>query len=513
MSAVGMGSLIALGTLLSVASGNAILGALAVAGLLLGSAVVVWLWASPGRGVYVIYAAAVLLPEYYRSDLPDYVGRYLPYFPDLKQWTPISVAFSINEIFIVLVFAIWLLKGVADRRLRFDRGSLMLPLGLYGLMVVVGEIHGLTSGGDYRISLWEVRGQAYMLVAYVLTCNLIHTRRQVWTLVWILVLGSGLRGVEGLIRYVIQRGSNAQELYPHEQSFFFNGFLTLALVLFIYKGPRRMRPIVLGLLPFVLVANLANGRRAAVFAFFVAVFTLFLITWVIQPERRRVILLILLGLAIVFPPYYLAFRNSTSTYALPARSVSTIFNPRPRDADSDQYRATEDADILFTMKTNPVIGYGFGKPMLLPYHLPNISQIYVFWNIMPHNSILWIWMRLGTIGYLLLWLLFGTAIVQSTDLARRMRDPRLQGLAVLIALLIVEQVIYAYLDLQWSNWRNLISSGVLFALISRLALVNQSEDEHEESDELPTKRAPSSPGPVQLAVVDGRLKTLAGTPQ
>jgi O-antigen ligase len=459
--------------------------------------------------VYVLYGAAVLLPEYYRSDLPDYIGRYLPYFPDLKQWTPLSVAFSINEIFIVLVVVIWLLKGVADRRLRFDRGSLMLPLGLYMGMVLAGEIHGLMTGGDFRTSLWEVRGQAYMFVAYVLTCNLIHTRRQIWTIIWVLMLGSGLRGVEGMLRYIAQRGSHAQELYPHEQSFFFNGFLTLFVVLLLFKAPPRMRPIALALLPFVAIANLANGRRAAVFAFFVAVFALFVITWVVRPARRRTIALVLLGLAAVFPPYYLAFRHSTSTYALPARAVSTIFNPSTRDAASDQYRATEDADIIFTMKTSPIVGYGFGKPMLLPYPLPNISAIYVFWNIMPHNSIYWIWMRLGTVGYLLLWLLFGVAIVQSTDLARRLRDPRLQGLAVLIALLVVEQVIYAYLDLEWSNWRNLISTGVLFALISRLAKFTDAADETSDEVQQPTMR--SKPGPVALGVVHGRVKELVGS--
>lgn len=513
VSALGMGAAITLAVLLSLALNSAVLGMLAEVGLLLIGALLVWLWKQPGRGVYVIYGAAVILPEYYRSDLPDYIGRYLPYFPDLKQWTPISIAFSINEIFIVVVLLIWVLKGIANRTLRFDRGSMMLPLGLYMLMVLFGEFHGLTSGGDYRISLWEVRGQAYMFVAYVLTCNLIRTRRQVWAILWVLVVGAGLRGVEGMFRYLAERGSSAQELYPHEQSFFFNAFLTLTLVLFLYKSPKRMRPIALMLLPFVTMANLANGRRAAMSALFAAIFALFLITWVIRPARRRVILLILLALAIVFPPYYLAFQHSTSSYALPARAVSTIFHPSARDAASDQYRNNEDADIKFTMKTSPVVGYGFGKPMLLPYPLPNISQIYNFWNVMPHNSILWIWMRLGTIGYILLWLLFGTAIVQSTKLARRVRDPLFQGLAVLIALLIIEQVIYAYLDLQWSNWRNLISTGVLFALISRVALLGERENGNDhrvdEPAEVSDKPKPSLPGPVHLAVVDGRLKPAA----
>jgi O-antigen ligase len=136
----------------------------------------------------------------------------------------------------------------------------------------------------------------------------------------------------------------------------------------------------------------------------------------------------------------------------------------------------EDKDILATMRTSPVIGYGFGKPMLVPYSLANISAIYVFWNIMPHDSILWVWMRMGTIGYALFWLLISGAILQATGLARDLREPAAQGLALLVLLTVIQEIIFGYLDLQWVGFRNLITMGVCFALLANLRQWVQIEE-------------------------------------
>lgn len=464
--------------------GNLVLaGILAVSPFLL-VGLLVWLWQQPVRGVYVLLGAATVLPIYYRPDLPDIIGNSLPFFPDINTWTHTKgFSFSLADIFMVLMLLIWLLKGIAERDFKFNRGTLLLPFGLYAFMVFIGWAHGLVTGGDFKTSLWEVRGQAYMLVAYLLVCNLIKTRSHLWNLLWVLLLGAGVRGIEGTLRFFLGvRGSAAQELYPHEQSFFFGAAMTLTFILVLYGGPSRMKRTALLLFPVITMANLANERRAAMAALGVAVLIMLLVTAVAYPARRRLVALILLVLAVTFPPYYVAFQSSTSTLAVPARAVGTLFHPTARDALSDQYRYNEDADIMFTAKTSPFIGYGFGKPMLLPYPLPDISQIYVWWNIMPHNSILWIYMRLGSIGYFLLWLLIGLGVMQATDLARRLREPVMKGIALFIVLMLVQQVITSYLDLQWSNWRCLIATGILFGLISRLAPLARQEETRIPAD-------------------------------
>lgn len=472
---VGMGCVIfvtALGAALSVVTGNPIIGAIAAGALAGISAVLVWLWHRPVRGVYTLCAAAVLLATYVQSGLTDYIGHYLLFFQDIKTWSHVGIVVSTAEVFIVLTIAVWLLKGIAERNLRFERGSLMIPLGLYMLMVMVAEVHGLATGGSLRDSLWELRSQAYMFVAYLLVCNLVRTRSQITTLLWIVLVCAGLRGIEGSLQYILvlrPSGELTRELYPHEQSYFYNAFLTLTVLLLLVPGPPRMKRVALWLTPFVIVGELANNRRASIAALLIAMLVLCLILGVVRPKYRQRLGWILLFLAVVYPPYYLQYQNKNGLLALPARAISSNFQPTASDAQSNQYRVYENRDIKATVRASPIIGYGFGKPMLAPYPLPNILSIDPWQYLMPHNSILWVWMRTGTIGFFFLWFLLGTAIVQVTSLIRRERDRWLQGQAIFVLLMLIQQVIISYVDLQWSNYRTMIMTGIWFALISTIS--------------------------------------------
>jgi hypothetical protein len=437
-------------------------------------AVVVWLWHAPVRGVYVLFAAAVVQ----ETTLPavpygDDIGSHIPFFEDFTTWTHVKgLSFTLAELFMVLVVVIWLIKGIAHRNLRFDPGTLMRPLGLYSAMVLFAELHGLSSGGDFRLSLWEIRSQAYMLIAYILACNLIDKRRAIDALLWSLMVGAGIKGIQGTWRLYISLQGNVhsvESLFPHEQSYFFNAFLCYLPISLLYGGPPRLKKVMLALLPFVIISSLANQRRAAILALCVAYFVILAVTAVAQPARRRVVVRIAFVLALILPPYYVYYSTKSGLLSEPARAIASAFSPDPRDASSNLYRVNEDKDILATMRTSPIYGYGFGKPMFTPYSLADISTVYIFWNIMPHDSILWVWMRLGTVGYLFFWLLIGAAVLQATSFAVRLRDPWLQGVALLILTLILQEVVVGYLDLQWTNYRNLITIGVVFALLGKLS--------------------------------------------
>ena len=436
-----------------------------------------WLWREPVRGLYVLVAAAVVQETQLAASVyPDDIGGNIYFFEDMATWTHIKgISVSLGELFMMMVLLIWVLKAIAQRGAHFDRGSLMRPLGLYMAAVLFAEFHGLTSGGSFRLSLWEVRSQVYMLIGYVLVCNLVTKRSQVLTLIWILLLGTGLKAIQGIYRDHVSLNGNltgVESLFPHEQSFFFNIVILFGGVALLYGASRRMKQVLLVVVPLCLYADALNQRRVATLALVVGLLVLLVITAIVHAPSRRIAVCTLLALAAVLPPYYAYYQNKSGTLAEPARAIASNFHPNARDASSNLYRRNEDADIVATVKsslTTTAIGYGFGKPMLTPYPLADISQTYIFWNIMPHNSILWIWMRLGTLGYALFWFLIVSALVQALRLARRVYDFKLRGLALFIVLCIFQEIIFGYLDLQWTNYRNLIFMGVLFALLSRLS--------------------------------------------
>ena len=127
------------------------------------------------------------------------------------------------------------------------------------------------------------------------------------------------------------------------------------------------------------------------------------------------------------------------------RPFHSFYEPDPRDFLSNAYRQAEDQNLLLTIRSSPIFGIGFGLPMLYIYPMADISKQYPLWNIIPHNTLLWIGMRMGAIG---LAAFFGL-------------------IAFAIAAIGMELTV-GYVDLQLDNYRNLIFLGILLGVIQRL---------------------------------------------
>ena len=73
---------------------------------------------------------------------------------------------------------------------------------------------------------------------------------------------------------------------------------------------------------------------------------------------------------------------------------------------------------MYTAKTDP-FGVGFGKPFYQPIPLPDIS-FFVFSEYIPHNSIMWIWLKMGYLGFVTLLFLLAAAIRAGTRAVMRL---------------------------------------------------------------------------------------------
>ena len=83
-------------------------------------------------------------------------------------------------------------------------------------------------------------------------------------------------------------------------------------------------------------------------------------------------------------------------------------SPR-RDASSDLYREIENFDLVYTIRAEPLTGVGFGKPFYQPAPLPDIS-FFVFYRYIPHNSVLWIWLKMGFVGFVAMFFVIAAAL-------------------------------------------------------------------------------------------------------
>ncbi len=426
------------------------------------------IWREPVFGVYLVLGAALVLEQYDITGLTSPITGRLPFYLNINSWSDLKwLTANPLELLLAWTGIAWYVR---ERRalhtpLRLGRigGIMLLFLGA----VALSWGFGLLSGGDFKTSLWEIRALFYMGACYLLATNLLKTPGQVRIVSWILILGIGLKAFQGIYRYLVPFAGDLTGVYAvtgHEDALFFDTMLLLAVAFAVYGGPVRQRLILWGLTPVMAITLLLTRRRAALVALVVGLGG-FLVT--LPPARRALLPKLFVPLFLVGLIYVGAFYNSDATIAKPVQLIKSLYAPSdPRDASSNQYRDVEQYDVMTTIRHNPILGIGFGNRYEQPLALVPIEFPLRDW--IPHNEILWIWVKMGTLGFIIFWLFIGTTIIQGSLILRKLRDPYYQALAATTLAFLLMQIIIAYADLQLTFYRNMIYLGVMLGILVRL---------------------------------------------
>lgn len=473
------------GLLLALACGGAFIAldldsALLPLVLLITIATPVLVWRFPRTALYVTFAAVCLF-ELFPTEYADALTDRVPFFWNVntifQRYAGANVKgipLNLCEVFLLTAGFCSLVRAVFTNSVSLRAGTLFWPIAVYIGFVALGWINGMATGGDFKISLQEVRSQVYFLLAYLMAVNLVRDRRQVDTLLWTFVVCVGLKGVLYTFRRYVTLGGQPlpdQGVGSHEEAFFFNAFVMLLLVLGLtgadahkYKWLRR---VMWTFLPFVVTGNLATNRRAGTAALIITMPILLLAAHRALPHRRKLIAGVGLSLLAGFAVYYPAFRNSDSLFAQPARAIRSQFQPNERDASSNAYRDAENANLMATIQSAPIQGYGYGKRMFHTYAIADISQLYEWWDIIPHNQILWIWMRVGTFGFVAFWTMMAAFIVHAGSTIQDARaDAQTKAVGMFCLVSVTMLIVFGVLDLQLSSFRNMLFVGLWAGALS-----------------------------------------------
>jgi len=386
-------------------------------------------------------------------------------------------------VFIILVYICHRLTGFQ----QFLRGGAFIwPFLFFLLCVALGVIHGLATGGNFKIIVLEVRPFWYLFASYLIAYNLVKSKRHVRAFFWFVIAAAGIKALQGLyIVFILLHGNmdGQNEIMAHEESFFFASLLLLVILFFLHHRYRPQLFLALLILPPVLLALIDNKRRADYLALLVGVMIAWTLIFLIK-RHARVQLAVGMSIFLLLGSFYvIAFARSSGAISEPARAIVSIISPDysdVRDTNSNLYRLMENYDLKYTVKQNPLLGLGFGKPFLMPELLPNIIEDDPYYNYIPHNTIYWVWMRLGPIGFFALWFLFGSFIVRGCLIARQLKDPYLQLVAIYIVAIVFMEVIVAFADYQLSFYRNVIYLGLLVGILLKLPSFDEKERPMQE---------------------------------
>lgn len=436
-------------------------------------ALVVIRW--PKVGLFAVVVCAVLIEQAPLSTPVLTDKLYIYYWPSsLAGFSERPIGF----LFLLTLFA-FMCHRFIKREQMLSGGKLLWPfLCLLGC-VAFEAANGLSTGGDSKTVILEIRPFWYLFITYLLAYNLLSSKSEIRLFFWIAIIAAGIKGLQGCYIYFIVLHRNlagTNEIMAHEESFF---FVALILLIIIFSLHRRYRPqfyTALAVLPFVVIALAANNRRADYIALLIGVFVSWALIFVLRKQARKalatgMILFLLLG-----GSYVIAFGTTNHSWAAPARAIMSVVYPSAtdsRDASSNLYRDIENFDLAYTAKQSFPLGYGFGKPFLQPKILPNILSEDPVYLYIPHNTIYWVWMRMGLIGFFVFWYIIGSIIIRGCLIVRQLQDHYLRTVAIYIVAITFMEIVVAYADYQLYAFRNVIYLGLLVGILLKLPALDK----------------------------------------
>jgi hypothetical protein len=257
--------------------------------------------------------------------------------------------------------------------------------------------------------------------------------------------------------------------YDHVDVIFLVTLIFVVIAQQVFGGPTWQRLFGPPLAAVTIYTLLATERRAGYIALMVAFIALAIVFLV---AHRKAFFCFAVPVLLAGAIYMPVFWNNTGMVGQPARAVRSLFNPDPRDAQSNLSRELEKLNVFATIRAAPLLGVGFGREYLIVAPGPDISW-FVLWNYEPHHNVLWIWLKTGAAGFVVFWLLMGTSIARAGYFAKTLRVPELRTFAILSLVGVVTTLVFSYVDLGLTAGRVPVFLGTLMGALAVLDRVRE----------------------------------------
>jgi hypothetical protein len=442
------------------------------AGLILcvGTAFGIVTWYRPVVGVATVLGLALLFEQFDFADFKP-VTRQVPFFDNLSyiigakgvEASPLEI--MIAAVVVIVFVRRLVVKGPAKVN------PLVGPVVAFAAVLGMWFLYGLASGGQLTVALWELRGLAYLCILILLVPQTIESERDVRILLWVAIATVGIKAAQGVWNYaVVLQGSlsDVRSITSHEDALFFAWLLILLLCLIVYRGDKWQRVALWVMVPVLAFTFITTDRRAAFVALALGamVFAALLST---DPAKRKLIARVGLPVLILTAFWVAVGWEASGILGKPASIIRSIGAPDSQeDKDSSYYRRAEEVNLIHAIESDPLIGLGFGRPFQAPGQGGIVDVGFSLENVIPHNEIVWIWAKTGTIGFSLFWVFIGGVIAFGGLTFRTAREPYTKAIAAFVTCAVPMQIIVSYVDLQLTYARNMVFLGVLIAILSRL---------------------------------------------
>jgi hypothetical protein len=361
---------------------------------------------------------------------------------------------------------------------RVHENPMAVPVSAFVGALAVWAFYGLVSGGVMTVALWELRALAYLCLLVFLVPQVISSERDVRLLLWVAIATVATKAAQGAWNYAVILGGDlrgVRSVTGHEDALFIGWMFVLLLALLVNRAAPAQRAVLLAASPLMAFTFVVTDRRAAFVALAIGVAVLVAI---VATDRTKRALLVSVCVPVLLAGSFvtLAGWNSAGPLGAPARAIKSIYAPDSKeDVDSSYYRRAEEVNLVHAVELSPMIGLGFGRPFQVPGQggIPDVG--FSLENVIPHNQVMWIWAKMGTIGFGLFWVMVGGIIAYAGVAFRSLSDSYARAVAALVMAAVAMQIVVSYVDLQLTYARNMVFLGVLVGVLMRLVALSEEE--------------------------------------
>ena len=428
-------------------------------------------WYRPAFGLAGVLGLTLLF-EQYDFAVVHPITRAVPFFENASKFTGIK-GLELNPLeMLLVVLAAVVLARITSKHRQLRGNPLAAPVVAFMIALALWLLYGLVSGGGLTVALWELRGFAYFGLLVLLVPQIIDSERDIKGLLWVAIIVIFVKACQGLWNAFVALGgdlSGVRSITGHEDALFIACMGVFLIALLAYRAALAQRVVLVLASPFMAATFVLTDRRAAfvAFALGLVVLSAFL---AVDKDKRMLVVKFGVPVAVVFALVVVAGWNSDGILGVPAQTIKSITAPQSKeDADSSYYRRAEEVNLVHAVESSPIIGLGFGRPFQQAGQGGIVDIGFTLENVIPHNEIVWVWAKMGTVGFALFWAMFGGIIAWGGLTFRLAETPYAKAVALLVTCAVMMQLIVSYVDLQLTYARNMVFLGVLVGALAWLA--------------------------------------------
>jgi hypothetical protein len=436
------------------------------------------LWALPLRvTVLSLFAIGLIVevpnerPAEGRWQSPVYkIGAFL--YDNLNNVVGVeALRFSGLDLLVGAMVLLLLTRAWRERGYQRDTPAanvLVLSLVIAFVAVVWIEAFGMSRGGDFKQSLWQLRPILWTPVIAGIFAYALRGPEDFRTIGKTVVIAAMVKAAMGLwVLLTIIRPNGIDHMYvtTHSDSVLYVSAIAVCFAWWAHRPTMRNMLFYGGASLWIVLGIVANNRRIAWVGLIAAMWVM--IAVLKRGRVKRAIATMLVVMSPFIAIYLVLGSRSQSGFFAPAGSIVSVFTQT--DASSGT-RDIENYNLMMTLRPNPLLGTGLGHEYNEVSRAYDITGAFSQYRYIGHNSVLWLWSVAGYLGFTAIWLTIVVAVFlarRSYALATRASD-RVASAWVLAV--IAAYLVQAWGDMGMHGWVVVMLMSAALALSGKLAV-------------------------------------------